>query len=81
MHDARRRDQLIRRIGTEVQTGRSASDGQIERPHVKTRERAPHLGVIEVQRDSPEVLELRQFPEDDDRNAPRLRGQGGPLRG
>ena len=26
MHDARRRDQLIRRIGTEVQTSRGASD-------------------------------------------------------
>ena len=72
MHDARRRDQLICGITTEVETGRSASDGQVERPHVKTRQSASHLGVIEVQRDSPELCELRQLPQDDGRDAPRL---------
>ena len=79
MHDARRRDQFIRRISVEVQTSRGASDGQIERPHMKTRKSAPHFGVVEVQRDSSELREFRQFPEDDGRNAPRLSGQEGPL--
>src|SRR2546422_6156848 len=34
-------------------------------PHVKACESAPHIGVIQVQRDSPELCELRHLPEDD----------------
>ena len=75
MHDACRRDQFICRITTKVETGRSASDGQVERPHVKARKSASHISVIQIQRDSPELSELRQFPEDDGSDAPRLSGQ------
>lgn len=79
MHDARGCNQLIRGITTEVETNRSASDGQVKRPHVKSRESTLYIGVIQVQSDSPELCELCQLPEDDGGHAPRLFGQEIPL--
>lgn len=35
MNDARRRDQLVRRVGLEVELGRLKTDGQINRPDVE----------------------------------------------
>ena len=58
MHDARGCNQFIRRITTEVETSRSAGDGQLQWPHVESRESALYIGVIQVQGDSPELCEL-----------------------
>lgn len=79
MHDACRRDQFICWITTEIETGGSASDRQVERPYVESRKSAPHIRIIQVQRDSSELCELCQLPEDDGCDAPRLTRQKIPL--
>jgi hypothetical protein len=61
MDDARRRDQFIGGIAAKVQARRSARDGQIERPHMKACEDLPHIGIVEIERDSSELRELRQL--------------------
>ena len=72
-------DQFVGRIRPKVQASGCPGHRQINRPHVKRRERAHHFCGVQHNLQLPELLKLGQLPEDDCRDTPRIAGEKSPL--
>ena len=75
MNHARRGDQLVGRIALNVEARAGARDFRSQRPDMDPRKHPNDVGIVEVHGDPPQLSQLRNFPEDDRRNAPAIRTQ------
>jgi hypothetical protein len=79
VHDARCRDQLVGRIGGEVEPSRLKAHGEIGRPDVQIRKRADNLPLLQVDLEPPKLHQLRRLSKDDAGHAPRIAGEDAAL--
>ena len=63
MHDGGGGNDLVRRIALEVETGRCAYNGVVDRPHAHSVQCVDHIMVVEVDIQSAELNEFDQFPQ------------------
>ena len=62
------RDELVRRVASEVKPDGGARNRKINRPDMDSAQRASHAAVIYVYFDTPELAEFHQLPQDYGRN-------------
>jgi hypothetical protein len=72
VHDARRSDQLIRRISTNIESRTDVRNFPRQRPYVQSREHPNDLGIVQVDRNPAELDELDDLPQHDRGDAPGL---------
>src|SRR5262245_57326254 len=72
LDDARRRDQLICGIATDIEVSARPRNIAGQRPYVHAREHSDDIRIVEVERDSAQLRQLGDLPENDRRNAPTL---------
>ena len=72
---ARRGDDLIGRIASEVEAPQGPHDGQRQRPDVDAGQEPVELRVVEVKFDKSELGKLGEFPQNDGGDAPTGRTQ------
>ena len=75
MNDAGRRDDLVGRVPPEIEPGRRAGDGQVDRPGVDPAQGAYYLPIIQIQFDTAQLDELCDLPQDDRGNRPLVTGK------
>ena len=68
--DARGGDELVRRIGTEVEARGCAADLEVNRPDMNPVERVQQTRRIQAQRNAAELRQLGDLPQHDRRDAP-----------
>lgn len=75
MNDARGRDELVGGVSLEIKTGGLDGNSEIDRPDVERRQRSHNFSILQIHRYPAELDELREFPEHDRRDAPRIAGK------
>jgi hypothetical protein len=72
VHDARRGNEFVGRIGTNIQSRAGPRHFPRQRPNVQPREHANDFRIVQIERDPAELGELGDLPQDDCGNAPGL---------
>ena len=75
MNDARGRDELIGGVSLEIKAGGLDGYSEIDRPDVERGQRPHNFSILKIHRNAAELDKLREFPEHDRRDAPRIAGE------
>ena len=72
MNDTGSGNELVRRVGAEVEPRRSARNIQADRPYMQTAQYPDNLPIIKINVNPPQLIELGDLPEHN-------RGYGPPV--